>query len=886
MAAKLRDAAARGATKDVLRLLEDGAKVLPDEVGRTALHLAAAGGHADVVAALLLAGCDVNITDGAGCTALQHAAADGHLEVVRQLIQHGADVNHQDSVHGNTALHEASWKGWSRSVAALGRARANLHLKNCGGFAPLHLCCQNGHNQSCRELLLAGCSPNLQNNYGDTPLHTSARYGHAGVTRILISANCRVSDQNKNGDTALHIAAAMGRRKLTRILLEAGCDRTLKNKQNETAHDIAARKDLVEILALLSGATPPTGGTRGRSSSGGGGGKAGAAGAGSKGDKKREKNESGTSSKDSSGRHKDKKKHKNEHASQHKVHFEKGTLGTAGGGGTGGANGRHWSPYGCHYFPDPRAFPQPNLDSLPHEPLKRGEQYYLDLAGNIRKGPVGVGYTCYCAPFFRHMEARLDRDKQELKQHIDQAHQRLDQKVSSLERRTQGRLTELTRCVAAERAMCERRHARLERWLALRPPPHPGTIVETHYPLEPVVVRGAPLRRSERQPPRRELEAREAVTPVARARSLEMLLTDDRAHGERCEDGDPTLDGSWWRGARPLAAELQRSCEALLEGPRDSPASPTGFKGPAGSSCGPVQGRRAFPLGVPLAARRTEVGNGSGGADETCGGRRPAPLSPRPLDRSFDVLVGEGVAAATSSPPPPPQPRPRAPSRAPSVPRPPTGEATVDGRNDEEWAREQPVRRSVHEMVARFQDQARSPVRETPWRRSASSSRGRALSGGGGDGDDSASESSDGEDEGEGVGALPSVGGPDYENVAWRGDNAHLQALPYRSRTAVYSPMPLPHPGMGLGPDTPLDVHNDSGYSTRVCGGSSAGPSPQLSGHLDCDTDMSPSPQHQIHHQHQLHHHHHLHHQTQALYGHGRVGDSSERKNGVTASLV
>ncbi|GLG94494.1 Ankyrin repeat and KH domain-containing protein mask [Gryllus bimaculatus] len=134
------------------------------QVGRNALHLAAAGGHADVVAALLLAGCDVNVTDGAGCTALQHAAADGHLEVVRQLIQHGADVNHQDSVHGNTALHEASWKGFSRSVAALGRARAHLHLKNCGGFAALHLCCQNGHNQSCRELLLAGCSPNLQNN--------------------------------------------------------------------------------------------------------------------------------------------------------------------------------------------------------------------------------------------------------------------------------------------------------------------------------------------------------------------------------------------------------------------------------------------------------------------------------------------------------------------------------------------------------------------------------------------------------------------------------------------------------------------------------------------------------------------------------------------------
>lgn len=78
------------------------------------------------------------------------------------------------------------------------------------------------------------------------------------------------------------------------------------------------------------------------------------------------------------------------------------------------SNNKPWSPYGCHYYPDPEAFPSPNLDSLPPEPLKKGEQYYLDLAGNICKGPVGVGYTCYCAPLFRHLEARLERDKREL----------------------------------------------------------------------------------------------------------------------------------------------------------------------------------------------------------------------------------------------------------------------------------------------------------------------------------------------------------------------------------------------------------------------------------------------------------------------------------------
>lgn len=70
--------------------------------------------------------------------------------------------------HGNSALHECAWRGYSRTVAALAKAlgtrRAPLHARNLAGFAPLHLACQNGHNQSCRELLLAGCNPDLQNN--------------------------------------------------------------------------------------------------------------------------------------------------------------------------------------------------------------------------------------------------------------------------------------------------------------------------------------------------------------------------------------------------------------------------------------------------------------------------------------------------------------------------------------------------------------------------------------------------------------------------------------------------------------------------------------------------------------------------------------------------
>ncbi|KAG7208504.1 hypothetical protein KM043_014727 [Ampulex compressa] len=769
MAEKLREAAARGDNARVARLLDEDVKPLPDENGRTPLLLAAAGGHLGVCETLLLRDVDVNAADNSGITPLQRAAAEGQLETVELLLKHGADVARQDSVHGNSALHEASWRGYSRTVAALAKAlgtqRAPLHARNLAGFAPLHLACQNGHNQSCRELLLAGCNPDLQNNYGDTPLHTSARYGHAGVTRILISALCRVSDQNKNGDTALHIAAAMGRRKLTRILLEAGCDRSLRNKQGETAKDIARRKNLTEILEIIGKAR---GKSRTRSKSREEEPADKVDGKSGKGEKKREKTGSGTSGSRDSCTRKEKKKHKPD--GKHKVHFEKAVM------------GRQWSPYGCHYYPDPEAFPQPRLDSLPPDPLARGEQYYLDLAGNIRKGPVGVGYTCYCAPFFRHMEAKLERDKAELKAHIDQAHERLDLKVANLERRTRGQISELTRCVAAERSRCDERHMHLQQRLS----------------------RGARGRHSER--PARAM-ANEQTHPPARARSLEDLL-DDRPHDRSFEiPGEtPVHRGSLDDLDIPAIPRLSKSMRDLPSGSAVSRSTLRVLDVPARLNetfDGVIRQDRTSPLGAA--------------ASPSIGSRQQPHQQRSSLSREHGVnsCQEESVGSRKNS---------------------------EESGND--W-RASPGRRSVHEMIKRFQQ---VPGMHNGWRgpRSGSSEptspehsqcsqsqrvqpQGGLGNGWHGEGEGNDSESSEGEDDVEQPEALK--GGIQGKGVI--SENVHYESIarmPYRSRSAVYSPTPPLH-----------DAHNDSGYSTRMYG-SSKGASPSLSGQLECDVILPSSP--------------------------------------------
>ncbi len=52
-------------------------------------------------------GADTNAVDGMGCTALHLAAKGGHVDVMELLLSHDADINAPD-VLGWNALHHAA----------------------------------------------------------------------------------------------------------------------------------------------------------------------------------------------------------------------------------------------------------------------------------------------------------------------------------------------------------------------------------------------------------------------------------------------------------------------------------------------------------------------------------------------------------------------------------------------------------------------------------------------------------------------------------------------------------------------------------------------------------------------------------------------------------
>ncbi|XP_041352218.1 uncharacterized protein LOC121370807 [Gigantopelta aegis] len=425
LADKLRLAASKGQLEKIQELLEAGASFEPDRDGRTCLHYAAQNGYAEVCKYLAQKCSDTDAQDVIGFTALHRAASQGHAEVIEILALEGCSMDIQDQ-HGNTAVHESAWNGYSRSLQMLIKHNASVFIPNKTGFTALHLASQNGHNESLRVLLYASCNTDLKNNYGDTAVHTAARYGHAGVTRILLSAKCNLNEQNKNGDTALHIASALKRRKIAKLLVEGAIDVSIKNKQNESAIDVARRKEHPEIILIVTSFSRP------RSSS--------------RRDRTNPKthHHANVTFKDEVQIDnidgpiivpEDQPPLKTDKPEKEKRFFffkkkkkekDKGRMSPHPGTGVKTPDGE----------PPAQPWKKPVQGFFSQYVPKTGVQYYRDLAGNIKQGPVGYAPLCQCGPALTRLDHKIDDHKEKVYDYIDASHQVLKGQLDHLDRQT------------------------------------------------------------------------------------------------------------------------------------------------------------------------------------------------------------------------------------------------------------------------------------------------------------------------------------------------------------------------------------------------------------------------------------------------------------------
>ncbi|CAE7566614.1 invs-b [Symbiodinium sp. CCMP2592] len=130
----------------------------PDRYLRSALHMAARAGHAQVCRLLLdhRLFTAANAVDCDGQTALHHAAAAGHDDVCKLLMDHESftAVDAVD-VFGRTALHHAA-RGGHAPVASVLLTEAEVSTvwaTDCDHLTALHSAAFRGHLECCETLL-------------------------------------------------------------------------------------------------------------------------------------------------------------------------------------------------------------------------------------------------------------------------------------------------------------------------------------------------------------------------------------------------------------------------------------------------------------------------------------------------------------------------------------------------------------------------------------------------------------------------------------------------------------------------------------------------------------------------------------------------------------
>jgi uncharacterized protein len=108
--------------RDTLDYNPGAVKWVDPRSGVTALHYAAAQGHADVIRLLLGWGADVNARDDDGQTPLMFAAGHGGRDHLQPLLDAGADLDRRDE-RDRTAIDHADENSQPRN-AGLIRAEA------------------------------------------------------------------------------------------------------------------------------------------------------------------------------------------------------------------------------------------------------------------------------------------------------------------------------------------------------------------------------------------------------------------------------------------------------------------------------------------------------------------------------------------------------------------------------------------------------------------------------------------------------------------------------------------------------------------------------------------------------------------------------------------
>ncbi|NXB23545.1 IKBD inhibitor, partial [Rhagologus leucostigma] len=195
-----------------------------EHLGKTPLLVAAAAAAPEIVWDLLVLGANPDAADHRGRTALHLAAAYGHSEIL-QVRPQCSNPPGQTPLHCAVLAHNASLQGWYSPVGGSGG----------GSRTPQD-------QLRCVELLLQmGADSSSQDTKSSlTALHLAVQGGNLALAHLLLrqpGMAPRLVNMKAHGNTPLHMAAALpgtpSQEPLVRLLLAWGADPSARNLEHD-----------------------------------------------------------------------------------------------------------------------------------------------------------------------------------------------------------------------------------------------------------------------------------------------------------------------------------------------------------------------------------------------------------------------------------------------------------------------------------------------------------------------------------------------------------------------------------------------------------------------------------------------------------------------------